>query len=297
MPTARIKGFEIYYDEIGCKSPVVYVHGGFAGMVTRSTDTLDWTWERDFAKHMRFIWYGRRGCYRSELVGYGFDPATQAGDLEGLLDHLQVRTAHIIGSSAGGPIALAFAATRPDRIRSMILTGTALDLFPPDPITHVVRERIAVLESQGPDAAYETRPPGIVGSMEELWRKDDAERRGHPEEFVDFRRQLAERADAMPREARIQLFVTELRNLAAYLDLDLGSYARQVAAPTLVLHGGDDYVVPVSWGEALARAIPSARYTVVPGAGHGLRTDARLRDAAIRFIQEHGRQRRLNSIS
>jgi pimeloyl-ACP methyl ester carboxylesterase len=169
---AKVKGFEMYYDEIGRNAPVVYVHGGFAGMVTRpGRGNPDWTWERDFAAHFRFIWYDRRGCYRSELVGDGFDPTTQAGDLEGLLDHLKIRSVHIIGSSAGGPIALVFTATRPDRIRSMILTGTALNLFPPDPITKVVRECIAVLENKGPDAAYETRPPDIVGSMEELWRK------------------------------------------------------------------------------------------------------------------------------
>ncbi len=290
MPTARINGFEMYYDEIVSGAPVVYVHGGWAGMVTR-VDPGDWTWEREFAARFRFIWYDRRGCYRSEAVGHGFDPVTQTGDLESLLDHLQIRSAHIIGSSAGGPIATVFAATRPDRVRSLILTGTALDLFPPDQITATVRERISALATLGPEAAYETRPADVMASMEELWRKDDAERRGHPEEFVEFRRRLGARAEAMPRRECIQLFAAELRNLAAYLDLDLRLWAQQVTAPTLVLHGGIDYVVPVTRGDELARAIPAAQWTVVPGAGHGLWTDARMVDVAIRFIHEHDRLR------
>ncbi len=196
MPTAQINGFQMYYNELVSGAPVVYVHGGFAGMVTQ-LDPGDWTWELDFAAHFRFIWYDRRGCYRSEVVGHGFDPVTQAADLEGLLDHLQIRSAHIIGSSAGGPIAMIFAATRPDRVRSLILTGTALNLFPPDPITAAVRERVSVLETLGPEAAYETRPADVVASMEELWRKEDAERRGHLEEFVEFQRLLAARAEAL----------------------------------------------------------------------------------------------------
>jgi pimeloyl-ACP methyl ester carboxylesterase len=290
MPTARVNGFKMYYDEIGSGAPVVYVHGGWAGMVTR-VDPGDWTWERDFAARFRFIWYDRRGCYRSEAVGHGFDPVTQAGDLEGLLDQLQIGSAHIIGSSAGGPVAMVFAATRPDRVGSLILTGTALDLFPPDHITAAVRERVGVLETLGPEAAYETRPADVVASMEELWRKDDAERRGHPEEFVEFRRRLAARAEAIPYKERVQLFAAELRNLAAYLDLDLRSWARQITAPTLVLHGGADYIVPVAWGERLVRAIPTAQWTVVPSAGHGLWTDTRMLDLSILFIQEHDRLR------
>ncbi len=63
--------------------------------------------------------------------------------------------------------------------------------------------------------------------------------------------------------------------------------ARDIEAPVLVLHGSEDYVVPVAWGQALAQAIPGARFVVVPGAGHGLRTDVRLRGRAIEFIKDH----------
>ncbi|MGH2403066.1 MAG: alpha/beta fold hydrolase [bacterium] len=156
----------------------------------------------------------------------------------------------------------------PDRVRSLILTGTALDLFPPDHITAAVRERVSVLEAQGAEAAYETHPNGAVTSMEELWRKKDAEARGHPEEFLKFQRRLTTRAEGLPRAVRVRLFATELRNLQAYLDLSLATYAQRIVAPALVLHGSDDHVVPLSWGEALGRAIPRAEWVVVPGTRH-----------------------------
>ncbi|MGH2403067.1 MAG: alpha/beta fold hydrolase [bacterium] len=112
MPKARINGFEMYYEERGAGAPVVYVHGGYAGAVTR-VDPGEWDWEREFAAQFRFISYDRRACYRSELVDHGFEPMNQAKDLEGLLNHLRVPSAHVVGSSAGGPIALFFTATRP----------------------------------------------------------------------------------------------------------------------------------------------------------------------------------------
>ena len=112
---------------------MVYVHGGFASLATvlRPLNPFDWGWEHDFAAQFHFVTYDRRGCYRSSSPDTGYDLLTHVHDLTGLLDHLCIAAAHIIGSSAGGPIAIMFAATQPERVRSLVLTGTALDLFPP----------------------------------------------------------------------------------------------------------------------------------------------------------------------
>ncbi len=48
MAETWINGFEMYYEERGAGAPVVYVHGGWAGVVTRA-DPGDWDWELDFA--------------------------------------------------------------------------------------------------------------------------------------------------------------------------------------------------------------------------------------------------------
>ena len=134
MPVATVNGFEMYYQVAGCGEPVVYVHGGFPSLesvlLDLPRDGSDWGWEQDFADHFRFVWYDRRGCYRSSCPVDGYGLLDMAGDLEGLLDELSVPAAHLIGSSAGGPIAIAFAATRAGRTRSLALTGTAANLFP-----------------------------------------------------------------------------------------------------------------------------------------------------------------------
>jgi pimeloyl-ACP methyl ester carboxylesterase len=131
MPYTSIAGCNLFYETGGEGAPVVYIHGGFASLdtVLRDLKPDDWGWEHDFAAQFYFIAYDRRGCYRSSSPDSGYDLMTHVHDLIGLLDHLQIGSAHIIGSSAGGPIAVLFAATQPQRTRSLILVGTALDLW------------------------------------------------------------------------------------------------------------------------------------------------------------------------
>ena len=145
----------MYYQAAGCGEPVVYVHGGFPSLASvllgLPRDRSEWGWEHDFADHFRFVSYDRRGCYRSSCPENGYGLIDMAEDLEGLLDELSIPSVHLIGSSAGGPIATAFAATRAGRTRSLSLTGTASNLFPPDDITKVVAEQIGYLDwSLGP---------------------------------------------------------------------------------------------------------------------------------------------------
>jgi len=65
MPRARLNGFEVYYEEGGTGQPLVFVHGGFASLETSfvAPGPYDWSWEHDFARHFRLVWYDRRGCY------------------------------------------------------------------------------------------------------------------------------------------------------------------------------------------------------------------------------------------
>ncbi len=128
MPRAQVHNCDLYYEVAGQGPTVVYVHGGFAGLdtVLRDAKAQAWSWEHDFAAALRFISYERRGCARSSSPDNGYDLVQQARDLAGLLEHLQLDSAHIIGSSAGGPIAFTFAALCPRRTRSLVLTGTAI---------------------------------------------------------------------------------------------------------------------------------------------------------------------------
>src|SRR5438128_419960 len=103
---------------------------------------------------------------------------------------------------------------------------------------------------------------------------------------------LAHQAQTVPYAERVAWCAVELRNMHAYMGRDLSDLAAQVTCPTLVLHGSDDRMVYVAWGERLAQVIPTARLHVVAGGGHGLvhRTEEGRR-IAIEYITEQEARR------
>ncbi len=296
MPYVHVNGVDLYYEAGGKGAPVIFVHGGFPSLASRIQDFLQWswTWENDFAESFRFIWYDRRGCYRSSCPESGYDLENQALDLASLLDALHIPSAHVIGSSAGGPISLMFAALNPHRVRSLTLAGTDIDLFPvDDPVSDLICQLIAILDKEGAKAAFARRPAGIETSLEPLWVVDEMQARGRYAEFLEQEQHLARQVQTMPIAERARYFSVELRSMQAYMRDDLQIYAHQVKCPTLVLHGSDDREVPLAWGQALAAMIPTARMHIIPGGGHSLvHRSVEGRQVVINFIQANGNSSR-----
>ncbi len=273
MPKITVNGFELYFEDAGSGVPVVYIHGGFASLDTILLDLAPfaWTWEKDLADEFHFITYDRRGCYRSSCPEEGYELINQAHDLESLLEHLHITSIHVIGSSAGGPIAITFAATQLNRVRSLVLVGTGLNLFPRgEPVSDLIRQQILLLHRDGAEVAFDQRPAGVEVSFKVLWEQEEMAERGTLQEYSNQQRVLAQEAAKLPKGQRIRHYIAELRNMKAYMDTDVSVYARQLAVPTLVLHGSNDREVPPAWAEQMARIIPTAQFQVMQGASHSL---------------------------
>lgn len=288
MPFVSSGDCQLYYEVDGNGSPVVYIHGGFASLdtVLRDLKPYDWTWEAHFAQHFTFITYDRRGCYRSSSPSTGYDLFTQVNDLVALLDHLNVPSAHIIGSSSGGPVSILFAATQPHRTRSLTLVGTACVLFPlGEPGSDTVRQHLTILEHEGAEVAFDQRPSAVEVTYGELWDEAEAQARGTLAEYQARTQDWRERARQLPREQRVHYYTTELRSMEAYMMVDVCSYASSVTAPTYVLQGSNDQLVPVEDAQILAKAIPSAQFELIVGGQHSLMIhDAKARERVMRFM-------------
>lgn len=275
MPSFPVGYVQFHYDHAGEGAPVVFVHGGFAALAEtlpmRAAARAWGDWERALAARFHFITYDRRGCGRSWCPESGYDLVNQAADLAALLDHLRIESAHVIGSSAGGPIAIVFAAKYPSRVRSLTVAGTGAVLFPEDDaVSDTIRAQIATLHRDGAEAAFDGRPPGVEAWLETLWRRSEAEAAGSLSSHLDLEAQLAEAVTRLPRDVRVHYYAAELRNMATYMTTDVAGFASEVASPSLVLHGAADRTVPPSSGEALARLLGGAELQVVPDVGHGV---------------------------
>ncbi len=178
-----------------------------------------------------------------------------AADTAGLMDHLGIDSAHVVGASMGGMIAQTMAIEHPGRVRSMVsimsTTGSRWTGMPS-------RRAMAVLLGRPPrgrDAAVEraVKVFQVIGSP------------GFP--FEEERvREIAGRA--YDRGHSAAGVVRQLHAITASGDRTRA--LRGVRAPTAVIHGNRDPLVRPAGGRATARAIPGARLKMIDGMAHDL---------------------------
>jgi pimeloyl-ACP methyl ester carboxylesterase len=184
------------------------------------------------------------------------------------LDLVGIDSAHVIASSAGGPIAYCLAAHRPTRIRSLVLAGTGLNLrrtLRDRPgVAHILEEQIEHLHRAGAQAASEARPPGCAVSFDPLFMTNEFTERGEHADHEQRLRVHEERLASVPFDVRVKFHTAELRTIEAYLAWDGRHEAASVRCPTLLLHGQRDRAIATEEGIELAALIPSARLEVFP---------------------------------
>jgi 3-oxoadipate enol-lactonase len=110
----EVSGGKIYYEEGGSGPAIVLLHDGLMSSVT-----WDEVWQPLAAK-CRVIRYDRRGYGRSDPARSSFSPVE---DLAKLLRHLKVERTVIVGSSAGGALAIDFAISHPEMVNGLFLIG------------------------------------------------------------------------------------------------------------------------------------------------------------------------------
>ena len=190
----------------------------------------------------------------------------RAAEIEAVMDAVGFGKAVIFGISEGGPAAMVFAATRPERTRALILTGTfaysgfaGWDDVERDPAELRARLLPELGEDYTPSTEQIARWQEVGRAARSAWGSGAAIKGLLPS--VRSLRQLAmlERMSASPGMARATLE-------SAFL-IDVRPILPTITAPTLVIHARED-PVPVQGGRYLADHIPGARLLEVDGTDH-----------------------------
>lgn len=265
MAFVENQGAKIYWDEQGAGPPVLLIMGLGA--------TSDWWWRTRplLAKHYRTIAFDNRGVGRSDVPPGPYPMPLMASDAATVLDAAGVARAHLVGISMGGMIAQEFALQYPDRVLSLVLGCTA----PGGP--NAIRAEAAAIQmltgraNMTADEAEQAVLPFIY---------DPATPRERIEE------DLAVRRPWYPTPAG---YVAQLQGIFTWQAFDRLS---QINAPTLVVHGECDRLVPAGNGQLIASRIPGARLVLIPGANHLFTTDQpeAAHAALLAFLGEQARE-------
>jgi 3-oxoadipate enol-lactonase len=244
MPQAQVRDAQLYYELHGDGEPVVLIPGFGVGM---------WIWFRQttaLAKNFRVITFDPRGIARSD-AGSDFASMGQlALDVESLLRELGIERAHIVGASFGGFVAQEFALRCPEMTMTLSLCCTSFGgsgHVPPS------AETLAALAStKGLNSAERVRENLLLAFSPE---------------YVASQREEIERVIQL-REANFVPEQVYLHQLQAAMAFDASARVQEIKAPTLVITGDEDIIVPMQNSRNLAARIPHAELQIIKGGSH-----------------------------
>lgn len=229
----------IDYDVQGEGRPLVMINGlGFGR----------WAWFKQtpaLSRHFKVITFDIRG-----EVDLKDGVADLAGEVVALLDHLNIRKAHVLGTSLGGFVAQELALKRPDIVDRLVLVCTSYGGRAPESMSPQALAAMFGWGSLTPETAVRR---GLEAAT------SDAYRARRPEEFDEI---------VHARLADSSSLATYSRQALAGARFDALGDVEDIFAPTLVIHGDEDRYVPLANAKALAEALPEARLEVIEEAGH-----------------------------
>ncbi len=243
MPYAAVNGVQLYYETQGRGAPVVLVAG-------LGADAHFWYKQAPaLAERFEVIAFDNRGACRSDKPDEPYSIRMLADDVAGLLDALEIAAANLVGASLGGVVVQEFALAYPARAQRIVLCCTS---FGGPHSVPIPAETTQVLLGRTGDPERDLRAFLAVQLATNFPET-------HPEEIADY---------VAWRVAHPQPLFAYQRQLMAAAAHDTENRIGDLRLPVLILHGGQDRVVPAGNGELLAARIPGARLHVFPDAGH-----------------------------
>ena len=234
---ATLPGVRIFYrDTGGTGVPVVLLHAN-----TGSSRVWEYQIPAFTARGYRVIAYDRRGWGRTEIDPSGPQPGTGADDLLGLLDQLKLDRVHLVATAGGAFVALDFALSFPQRVRSLTIANSIGAVQDEDFVALGRRMRPPTFDALPPEIR-EVGPSYRASNPEGTQRWVDLEKISRPPGAV---------APAQLTKNRITFALLETLRL-----------------PTLLLTGGADMYAPPPVLQLFAARIKGSESVIVPEAGH-----------------------------
>ncbi|MBD0370102.1 MAG: alpha/beta fold hydrolase [Pyrinomonadaceae bacterium] len=264
MPKIVAGEIELYYEEYGEGAPLVLIPGFGTGL---------WIWFKQvpaFSREFRTLVFDPRGISRSDAPNAPITIRTIADDLAALLYALRIESAHILGASFGGFVAQEFALAYPAMTRSLTLCCTSFG--GPGHVPPSLETLQALASTKGLNTQQRVRENLLLAFSPA---------------YVERNHEEVEKVICL----RAENFVPEhayLHQLQAAMAFNTEERVSQISAPTLVLTGDADIIVPEENSRNLAARIPDARLVTIKGGSHTFFIEQadEFNTAVIEFIKE-----------
>ena len=253
----------IAYDQAGAGDIVLFLHG-IGGNRTNWRDQLP-----AFSENYQAIAWDARGYGKSDDYEGPLDFGEFARDIVRLLDHLEAATAHIVGLSMGGRIALDLVARFPERIKTLTLSGTRASFA-----QRTEAERDEFVRLRKKPLVEDGKEPADIAP---IIAKTLMGRRSTDAHF----QQLVESIAILHKESYV-------KTIEASTFYDRSADLERIRVPTLLLYGGDDRLNSSALGREIRTKIVGSKFVEIPDAGHLCNIEApeEFNAAILQFLKE-----------
>jgi pimeloyl-ACP methyl ester carboxylesterase len=264
MPRAAIGDLTVHYQQAGQGPDLVLIHGLCCNLAFWYLTVLP-----KLAETFRVTVYDLRGHGLTQRMPRGYRAIDLATDLGLLLDHLGIASAHLVGHSFGGAVALAFAIQSPERVRTLTLADAWVPTLQPAPLARK-RPRWRRLQSELRQSGFavDRELPAVVHEfLEEIVRLRE---RGGVEQADGFRALgmlLNRDGDSIALRRWWQL--VRMTSAASEFPDETGITRAEIGLvrrPASVVFGRHSRYLPTMRG--LERTLANCQSTIVPNAGH-----------------------------
>ena len=265
MPIAQINGQGLFYEDSGGSGPAVVMLHGFMfdqSMFDKQVAAL--------APQYRCVRFDARGFGQTQWDGKTFSLYDTAADCVGLMDHLGIEKATILGMSQGGYAALRVAVKYPQRVQALVFISTYNGVDPED-VKAIYRSMRDTWQNEGPAPVVSTLLDLFLGPQADV-----------PELWTEWKPKW---------EARSNADIEHTMNNLIDRDDVTQEQVDTVTAPALVIHSMADKGIPIALGEALYKSLPnSKRMLPVADAPHAANiTHAeQVNKVLLEFLNEYG---------
>jgi pimeloyl-ACP methyl ester carboxylesterase len=246
MPKVKVNDIQVYYEVKGEEYPLVMINGlggNLEGWDPRFIEAL--------SKKFKLVLFDNRDAGRTDTSEREYTMKTFADDTAGLMNALGISKAHVLGLSMGGMIAQEFVLNYPEKAAKLVLCSTHCGGSKAIQLSQKVSEMLTIDTSTMSQEEY-IRMFAPIGYTEDFIKNNF--------DLLKLRIQKSLRYPISETGYKRQL--NAIGKFNAYERLP------QIKAPTLVLHGRKDILIPPENGTILAEAIPNAKLVFFEKSAH-----------------------------
>ena len=248
MPLAKVGDVNINYTVQGSGDWLVLI-GGYASSNWQSWGSV----LTELAREYRVLAFDNRGIGGSDVPDYPYSTRMLARDTLGLMDHLGIERARVMGKSMGGAIAQWVALEEPQRVRCLAMTSSTSKL------DRRARKMVRWWMDSARDSGFDKL---FLGELTYFYTAQYYE--ANPEAIERAEKALI----SVPRPLQGFLHMGQ-----ALLDHDTWDRLDEIRMPVLLLCGADDMITPARHSQEMARRMPNAEVHIIPDTLHGVMTE------------------------